>query len=535
MSIKSKFKSVVSKVKSGVKSYVKNVVGGAKIVGKTLSKIKVPKKSQTALVFSPQTPQQAANLKKSANIPAGGNINLSGAQIGQSQIDARNKASFNPILGGGNIENAEVGFGAVADGSDDSTLGQFGVTPYPTRTSRNKGIVLPKAPAPTSADEINTDIGTINLSGTTLNNGTTTGTTGTMGTPGASTAEAQAATAGLDAATNQKIELEKQQLAIDAKQEKQQTFLDKLIDVETPAEVGKETRENLEEQYGIKSQVATINSLQESLSKVETEAANQVAQTRDVLGSMNFINNQIAQIERNSAPAINRLRADINFKTGILTQNRQLMEQAVQDATAQTRDEWNRSVQIYNLNQDIIDSMDAKYQNAYKEYMNQKELAHKDDLALHDWKVEQIIKYGLSNSINDSEQTIMESIRRKGFQTVSDRNKEEDTITDSPLSLIQKAIDAGLSLDEAVLDIAGEYESQGIQVDQKTISAWKKQAKNLKPTPVSTPQTPSTPFSAKGLGQSISDINYRAVTRLGNLIIQTPKTVGSFFSGLFGG
>ncbi len=94
MGIKSKIKSAASKVKSAATSYVKNVKGGAGIVAGALSSAG-KKVGNSGLLGNVGTPVGLGNQSGIAPVS-----------------NKKTSTPFNPITGGGNIANAEAGYGA---------------------------------------------------------------------------------------------------------------------------------------------------------------------------------------------------------------------------------------------------------------------------------------------------------------------------------------------------------------------------------------------------------------------------------------
>ena len=102
----------------------------------------------------------------------------------------------------------------------------------------------------------------------------------------------------------------------------------------------------------------------------------QIAMTHDKMDSNNFINNQIAQIERNAAPKLNRLSADINAKAAVMqaqqgnfAEAQKYVNQAVQDAVAENKYNADMFAMAFDINQDAFDRVETIYADAYKEQM----------------------------------------------------------------------------------------------------------------------------------------------------------------------
>jgi len=96
--------------------------------------------------------------------------------------------------------------------------------------------------------------------------------------------------------------------------------------------------------------------------------------------------------------------------------------------------------------------------------------------------------------------------------------------------IMQQVIDAGGSPEEAAREAAMVSENQGIQVTQKQLSQWTRQARSIEkiPTPAVTPPKKMSP----------EEIGRHFRGTIGGVAREftTPgETVGSFFKGLFGG
>jgi hypothetical protein len=120
-----------------------------------------------------------------------------------------------------------------------------------------------------------------------------------------------------------------------------------------------------------KAGLAEIKSLSDRYAAMEAAKMQQIAQVEGSMASTNFRNNQIAQINRNAAPEMNLLSAQINSKTavmaaeqGMFNEARQYVAQAVRDATADTEFKLNTMKMFYDMNQDTLDRIDTKYKEA---------------------------------------------------------------------------------------------------------------------------------------------------------------------------
>jgi len=164
-----------------------------------------------------------------------------------------------------------------------------------------------------------------------------------------------------------------------AQAEQTKPFLDKLLGSKSPAE----TRTEAQSATGIdpkqyfadeKAQIAEMETLSKAYNNTVAQRDQQIA---ELFGSgrgqtIDFLNNQQAQIIRNAAPELNRQSANINAKAatlqasqGMFAEARQFINQAVQDATADLKFTYDQFTLFYNINQDTIDRLDKKYQNAF--------------------------------------------------------------------------------------------------------------------------------------------------------------------------
>lgn len=120
-----------------------------------------------------------------------------------------------------------------------------------------------------------------------------------------------------------------------------------------------------------KARIAEIDSLTQAYNEQVAAKDAAIALSYDKLASNSFINNQIGQIERNAAPRLNQMSANINLKTSILqalqgnfAEARSFVSQAVEDAVADKKFQIDLFTTMYDMNQDKITRLDAKYQDA---------------------------------------------------------------------------------------------------------------------------------------------------------------------------
>lgn len=246
---------------------------------------------------------------------------------------------------------------------------------------------LPPAVAPTNVKDIN-QTGTPTLPSTTPSNGSTTGI-------GALTDYYKSL---FDTATKQASDAQTQRDQA-LTQQKQQTsgFLSNLMNAKSASQ----TRSDAQAQTGIdpnsyfaeeKAKITELGSLNEEYNSFKAQVDQQKAalqsQGRGI--PIDLLNNQAAQIDRNAAPRLNLMSANINSKAatlqasqGMFSEASKYVEQAVTDATADLKFNADMYKTFYDQNQSIIDSLDNKYkealttatttaQNAYTLALNEK-------------------------------------------------------------------------------------------------------------------------------------------------------------------
>lgn len=122
-----------------------------------------------------------------------------------------------------------------------------------------------------------------------------------------------------------------------------------------------------------KKQIAAIESLTKDYNAVVAAKDKAIAEASGRNQSKNSFNNETAQIERNYAPKLNNLSANINAQTAVLQASQGMfaeaqnyINQAVQDATAMTRFQLDALTTYYQANEDSINRLDASYKDSLK-------------------------------------------------------------------------------------------------------------------------------------------------------------------------
>lgn len=148
----------------------------------------------------------------------------------------------------------------------------------------------------------------------------------------------------------------------------------------------------------------------------------QTAQAMGRKAPMSFINNQLSQIERNAAVVLNQKAANINAKTATLSlmnddynMARSFLNDAVQLANAQYEREYQQALLMRDMNNDLFNSMDNIYKEAYDYRLQQLDVARQENanrLNTVAGLIESNYKAGIN--INDSIETAFAKWQRAG-------------------------------------------------------------------------------------------------------------------------
>lgn len=175
-----------------------------------------------------------------------------------------------------------------------------------------------------------------------------------------------------------------------------------------------------------RTKIAEIDTLNQEYgnikSQMETEIANLAGQGTGI--PMSVLNNQQAQIERNYAPKLNRISANVNSKAATLqalqgnfNEARNFVNQAVQDATADTKFKFDTISTFYDMNQDSISSLTSEYKDALNNSISIAEMTYKKDVEDRQFAGDGIMKYnslGAGITINDTPAQVSQKIASVG-------------------------------------------------------------------------------------------------------------------------
>lgn len=296
-----------------------------------------------------------------------------------------------------------------------------------------------------------------------------------------------------------------------------------------------------------KARLAEIDTLTKDYNDTVAKRDQQIAATQDKLASMNFINNQTAQITRNAAPLLNNKSANINAKVatmqalqGNFSEATKFVNQAVEDATADQKAKVDAFKLFYSINQDEISQLNSEYKTALNRATDLATAAYNAAVAEKKSIGELLMENpdaGI-NIYNDTLQDAQQKVAASGGTLAARRearlaaaNGGTGSGTTNFIDLLQKARDTGMSPSEAARDVAAYSESLGFPVDQKTLNSWTVQAGNLKVNSTSTASTtnPNTiPFEGQTIGQGQG-----GQTEVGAAFSNVVSGISNWFKGLF--
>lgn len=298
-----------------------------------------------------------------------------------------------------------------------------------------------------------------------------------------------------------------------------QSFMDSLISPQDAKEQAWQdtgidvSKHFAEQEKGFKE----IESLTNQYNKLIEAKDSQIAATQDRMASMNFINNQTAQIERNAAPQLTRLSADINAKAAVLqalqgnfAEAQKYVNQAVEDATSINKYNYDIYKANYDMNKDNFDRLGDIYTSAYEAKMNllgmEYERAYQEKTQI----AELLLKYP-SSGIDIYGDDLMTAYKKAGVvagmastsgggydYTADMKNylfavdqgytgsyaewmgKQNSLGAGSFSDVIAESILSGATPAQAAREAADVSESLGIPVDQNTIDSWTEFATTVK-------------------------------------------------------
>lgn len=193
-----------------------------------------------------------------------------------------------------------------------------------------------------------------------------------------------------------------------------------------------------------KAKIAEIAALTDEYNGVKQAMEEQIAQSRDKLGTNNFINNQIQQIERNAAPKLNRLSANINAKVAVaqalqgnFREAQSYVNQAVQDATADTKYKFDLFNTFYQANQDSFNRIDSVYKNSFSAALEIARDEHDTNVKNKSTIGELMLKYNVNGAGITFDDDISEAYR-KASQVATPDGIDQNQLTDNERALLNQ-------------------------------------------------------------------------------------------------
>jgi hypothetical protein len=170
----------------------------------------------------------------------------------------------------------------------------------------------------------------------------------------------------------------------------------KLVGAKTPEEVRSsamsDTGVDAKEYFALqKASLEEIRKLNEDYNAEVAKKDEEINRLRDNSEgrSEGGISQEVARVENRYATRLNQISANINTKSAIFeaeqgrfAEAQQYINQAVQDATADTRYNLELFDTFYKTNQDTIDSLESKYQDAFKSALGFAEQKYQTDFEI---------------------------------------------------------------------------------------------------------------------------------------------------------
>ena len=270
---------------------------------------------------------------------------------------------------------------------------------------------------------------------------------------------------------------------------------------------------------------------------LEAAMEGQIAQTWDKAGSMNFLNNQVAQIKRNAAPELNRLASRINADAAWMSvlEGRQkeaiaYIDSAVDNSVADKKDLLNNYKMFYEQNEDALAKIDSEYKAAFDRAY---------DFALEDYKstredikqgselaYELMSTYGIdaSSAIGKPLSEVLEKYGPEVARLAREKRAEgsDTTVNSYESGVMDRAIEIDKDPMWVAEKVAEAYElSTGKAPTSKQLSQWRDEAERR----IALEQTAGGWITSSGSRANIVDGRY--TPPLGSIPSPSP-----YFQGL---
>lgn len=345
--------------------------------------------------------------------------------------------------------------------------------------------------------------------------------------------------------------------AVAAQQKETKGFLKDLLGSDTTSEtrqqafedIGVDPRQFFAQQQGM---ITEIGALTQEYNSYVAQRDAAIAQAYDRQASNSFINNQIGQIERNAAPRLNQMSANINAKAGVLqalqgnfAEAQKFVDTAVQDATADKKFALDMFTTFYEINQDQIDRLDSDLKDSLN-YGRQLALQSYEDARADAENRASIIldaaKYGvdLSSYVTSSTEELRRAYARQVGAIAPSLSAAEkglggtgsgdvDTYANYYRNELITVNDIPQSIRGQVLARALEMEQEDIVTQQNTTS-----------TPQTTKPLPTARELGSGIRSGASNVGFNKyflpelASNIRSSSYAPQQAIAGFFEGLFG-
>jgi hypothetical protein len=218
-----------------------------------------------------------------------------------------------------------------------------------------------------------------------------------------------------------------------------------------------EQRKELQDEAGLdtakfyaeqNSRIAEIGKLEEEYNKIVAARDTELAGLQEN-GQMTTEGVRVGSIavERRYAIRLNQMSANINSKTanlearqGNFDKAQNYIDQAIQDATYDTKFKLDTFSMFYDMNQDTISRLDSQYQDAMDKAFTLTREQHEADVRRAETLAEWSLKYGVDLDMNSTLESAASKLVRMGVT--------EDSNRFTTTQLNKGAVNAGLELDQ---------------------------------------------------------------------------------------
>lgn len=389
---------------------------------------------------------------------------------------------------------------------------------------------IPKATAPTTPTAINPQVGETKIPETQMQTGDTVDSAGYLASNTAIT----------DAIEQQR----KDALARQEENNKQQeSFMDKMLGsfndtkriITDSIEKQDEAWNNyLAQAEGARAEIKTYN---DKYAEVEAAMNEQIAKTNDAMGSMNFINNQVQQIQKNAAPQLALLAAksanasaDLALLQGDYQMADKHLQNAVDNMTALSKFEYETAKDFYTINQDLFNQTESIYASSYKDMLQALKDKHDEEVADANLKKQAILEYADAGiKLTDSLETMAQKIANSPTAQLNRRKAEAD---------IANALSSGSGsgnsnqMTDNERALSGQFRSEQIVKDYNTILSKKLSVDAIIDAGVGGPGDLALVYEfMKGLDPTsvVRETEYATAAKSGNIFLGSLARFNGYF------